>query len=101
MYHILGVERTASENKIKTAFRKLALSYHPDKGGDAEKFKEINNAYEILTERRNEYDTWLSQGRIGEEFRGGKKTQKNRGKMYKKTKKSKRKNSKTRKVKSS
>jgi molecular chaperone DnaJ len=48
-YKILGVERDASKDEIKKAYRKLAQEHHPDKGGDEEKFKEITNAYEILS----------------------------------------------------
>ncbi|KLL04746.1 MAG: DnaJ-like protein [Mycoplasmataceae bacterium RV_VA103A] len=46
---ILGVSENATPEEIKKAYRKLALQHHPDKGGDAEKFKEIANAYEVLT----------------------------------------------------
>lgn len=62
-YTVLGVEKTASKDEIKKAFRKLALKYHPDKTkGDkksTEKFKEVNEAYEVLSddEKRKKYDT--------------------------------------------
>ncbi len=58
-YEILGVERSASEAEIKKAYRKLAAKHHPDKpSGDETKFKEINEAYEVLgdTEKRQMYD---------------------------------------------
>jgi len=66
-YKILGIEKGASKDDIKKAFRKLAHKYHPDKGGDEAKFKEINEAYQILTDdkKRAEYDTYgetFSQG---------------------------------------
>lgn len=62
-YELLGVPRTATDDDIKKAFRKLARKYHPDVNRDnpeqaAEKFKEINEAYEVLSnpERRAQYD---------------------------------------------
>lgn len=57
-YDILGVPKDASQEDIKKAFYKLAHKYHPDKGGDAEKFKEINEAYQVLSdpEKRAQYD---------------------------------------------
>lgn len=72
LYEILGVPKTASEQEIKKAYRKLALKYHPDKHkGDKEieqKFKEINNAYEVLSDKqkRQNYDQFGSA-----DFRGG------------------------------
>ena len=57
-YSILGVERNATQEDIKRAFHKLAHKYHPDKGGDEKKFKEINEAYQVLsdTQKRAQYD---------------------------------------------
>ncbi len=57
-YKILGIEKTASADEIKKAYRNLAHKYHPDKGGDAEKFKEINEAYQVLSDsgKRTQYD---------------------------------------------
>jgi DnaJ-class molecular chaperone len=58
-YQILGLERGCSEDEIKKSFKKLALKYHPDKKtGDAEKFKEINEAYAVLSnpEKKKMYD---------------------------------------------
>ncbi|WP_417908490.1 DnaJ C-terminal domain-containing protein [Candidatus Electronema sp. PJ] len=67
-YKILGVEKTAAADDIKKAYRKLALKYHPDKNpGNKEaeaKFKEINEAYAVLSDekKRKEYDTYGSAG---------------------------------------
>lgn len=57
-YEILGVKRSASAAEIKKAFRKKAREHHPDAGGDEEQFKQINEAYEILSdqEKRDQYD---------------------------------------------
>lgn len=57
-YETLGVERGASQDEIKSAFRKLAKEHHPDRGGDEKKFKEVNSAYQVLgnPEKRKQYD---------------------------------------------
>ncbi len=67
-YSILGIERNASKEEIKRAYKKLALKYHPDRGGDEEKFKEIAEAYEILSndKKRREYD--LKYGKYGKNY---------------------------------
>ncbi len=60
-YTILGVSRTASQDEIKKAYRKLAHQHHPDKkGGDESKFKEINEAYQVLSDpkKRSNYDNF-------------------------------------------
>jgi molecular chaperone DnaJ len=60
-YEILGVDKKASKDEIKKAFRKLAHEYHPDKkGGNEDKFKEVNEAYSVLSDekKRSEYDTF-------------------------------------------
>lgn len=71
-YKILGIEKGASEDEIKKAYRKLALKYHPDRSGKQheEKFKEVTKAYEILgdKQKRAQYDQF---GNVGEGFGGG------------------------------
>ena len=67
LYEILGVSRDASDDDIKKAFRKLAVKYHPDAGGDAETFKKISQAYDVLSDpkKRAEYDQVLKYGAFG------------------------------------
>ncbi|MBQ4379619.1 MAG: DnaJ domain-containing protein [Treponema sp.] len=66
LYEILGVEKTASQKEIKSAYRKLAVKYHPDKNpGDKaaeEKFKKITAAYDVLSDetKRRQYDSYGS-----------------------------------------
>lgn len=75
-YDILGVSKSASDDEIKKAYRKLAHKYHPDKsGGDEAKFKEINSAYQVLSDKakRQQYDQFgqtFEQGRAGQGFGG-------------------------------
>ncbi len=67
-YAVLGVAKTASQDEIKKAYRKLAHTHHPDKqGGDEARFKEINEAYSVLgdPEKRRQYD------QFGPGFNGG------------------------------
>src|SRR5215831_2476308 len=74
-YEILGVPRSASDGEIKKAFRKLAREYHPDvaknKKQAEEKFKEINEAYEVLGDaaKRKKYDELGTNWSSGSEFR--------------------------------
>ncbi len=73
-YKILGVEKNASEDDIKKAFRKLAHEFHPDKqGGDEAKFKEVNEAYQVLSnaEKRQKYDQFGSDFAQQGGFGGG------------------------------
>lgn len=67
LYDVLGLTKEASSEDIKKAFRKLAVKYHPDRGGDAEKFKEINAAHEVLSdpEKRELYDKYGLEGLKG------------------------------------
>src|SRR6266567_6228867 len=74
-YETLGVPKTATDDEIRSAFRKLARKYHPDVAKDKkaaeEKFKEINEAYEVLgdAEKRKRYDELGADWKAGSEFR--------------------------------
>jgi curved DNA-binding protein len=72
-YKILGVAKTASQDEIKAAYRKLARKYHPDVSKEAnaeDKFKEVGEAYEVLRdkEKRAQYDQFGSNYRHGQSF---------------------------------
>jgi DnaJ-class molecular chaperone len=74
-YKILGVAKTANDDEIKKAYRKLALKYHPDKNkapGAEEKFKEVAEAYEILSDKkkRDIYDQYGEEGLKGDPSAG-------------------------------
>ncbi len=74
-YKILGVEKNASKDEIKKAFRKLAHQYHPDKKeGNADRFKEVNEAYSVLSDetKRAQYDAYgqTFSGATGSGFEG-------------------------------
>lgn len=63
-YDVLGVGKSASPDEVKKAFRKAAIEHHPDRGGDEEKFKEVNEAYEVLSnpDKRKRYDQFGHAG---------------------------------------
>lgn len=81
-YKVLGVARNATKEDVKKAYRALAHKFHPDKGGDEQRFKEINEAYQVLSDERKraQYDqfgqvfeggTGGAQGGFGFEWPGG------------------------------
>ncbi len=75
-YKTLGVSRTATQDEVKKAYRKLAHQYHPDKkGGSADKFKEINEAYQVISDpqKRSQYDQFgdASQYEQRQQYAGG------------------------------
>jgi molecular chaperone DnaJ len=76
-YDVLGVERNATDSQIKAAYRKLAMQYHPDRNredGAEDKFKEVNEAYEVLSnrEKRDAYDRYGhgAENIFGQDFEG-------------------------------
>ena len=72
-YKILGIQRGATEEEVKKAYRKMALKFHPDKNksaGAEEKFKEIAEAYEVLSDKkkRDIYDKYGEEGLKGKQY---------------------------------
>ena len=61
-YDILGVSREATAQDIKTAYRKLAMEHHPDRGGDESHFQKISQAYDTLGDpnKRSRYDSEIN-----------------------------------------
>jgi len=72
LYKTLGVEKSVSTKDLRRAYLKLSKTHHPDKGGDADMFKKINAAYEILSdpEKREKYDKYGVEG-VSEDGGGG------------------------------
>lgn len=76
-YETLGVSENASQDEIKRAYRRLAMQHHPDKGGDTNKFQEIQSAYDVIgdEQRRAQYDVERRNGGVrfninGQDFSG-------------------------------
>ncbi len=71
-YKILGVKKDASQDQIKKAFRRLARKHHPDAGGSEEKFKQLNEAYEVLGDekKRKIYDSYGAYNPNAQGFAG-------------------------------
>src|SRR6188472_376540 len=71
-YEVLGLNKSASNDEIKKAYRRLAVKHHPDQGGSEEKFKEVAEAYEVLKDekKRQRYDQFGHAG-VGNGASGG------------------------------
>lgn len=69
-YHTLGVERNASPEDIKQAYRRLAARHHPDRGGDTARFQEIQQAYDALTNPQPQHQQHAHPGPQGHPFGG-------------------------------
>ena len=63
-YATLGLSKSATEADIKTAFKKLALLHHPDRGGDTQQFSAINEAYEVLKDPKKKLWNGIREGVI-------------------------------------
>lgn len=72
LYQELGVDRTATQEEIKRAYKRLAMKHHPDRGGDVERLSKINAAYTVLKDpqKRAEYDNPAPRGFGGYSSRG-------------------------------
>jgi len=73
-YRILGVNKNASQDEIRKAYKKQSMKHHPDRGGDESEFKKINEAYQTLSneQKRAEYDNPQPQYRFHQrDFRNG------------------------------
>lgn len=71
-YEILGLNKSASDDEIKKAYRRVAVEHHPDRGGDETKFKEVSEAYEVLKDpsKKQRYDQFGHAG-VGGQSAGG------------------------------
>ena len=76
LYEVLGVSKSASQDEIKSSYRKLAKKYHPDlnkEPGAEEKFKEVQEAYDVLSDpqKREQYNQFGHEGPMGGNGFGG------------------------------
>ena len=71
-YDILGINKSSNESDIKKAYRKLAKEKHPDVGGNESEFKEIAEAYEVLSnaDKKRDYDAYGHKGKPASGFGG-------------------------------
>ena len=69
-YELLHVKKNATSSEIKKSYRKLAMKHHPDKGGDPEKFKEITEAFEVLSDsnKRELYNSGGKEARLDSQY---------------------------------
>lgn len=70
-YSTLGLNRNASQEEIKKAYRKMAMQHHPDRGGDEKKFKQISEAYEILSDPQKKQMIDMGVDPKGQQHHGG------------------------------
>ena len=72
-YRILGVEREADNDEVKSAHRRMAKRYHPDTGGDEQRFLAVQDAYQLLSDpaRRREWDRRHAPGPVRARDRAG------------------------------
>ncbi len=70
-YSTLGITRNASQEEIKKAYRKMAMQHHPDRGGDEKKFKQISEAYEILSDPQKKQMFDMGRDPNGQQHHGG------------------------------
>ena len=70
-YSTLGINRSASQEEIKQAYRRMAKQHHPDRGGDTAQFQKIEEAYRILSDPQKKQDYDSPAGQNFQQFNGG------------------------------